>query len=91
MLHEPVLTPLALPRVSPQVLNYFEQNQADALDLDLTVDQTIMGASTTESYNELRALMAQFMFKGDAIQKQVRHTHRFRQKLRSIFWYQSEN
>lgn len=61
--------------MSPQVLNYFEQNQADALDLDLTVDQTIMGASTTESYNELRALMAQFMFKGDAIQKQVRHTH----------------
>lgn len=28
-------------------------------------------ASKTESYNELRALMAQFMFKGDAIQKTV--------------------
>lgn len=51
--------------------NYFEQNQADALDLDLTVDETIMSASSTESYNQLRALMAQFMFKGDAIYKKV--------------------
>ena len=56
----------------PQVANYFEQNQADALDLDKTVDETIMGASSTESYNQLRALMAQFLFKGDAIFKKVR-------------------
>lgn len=54
------------------VANYFEQNQADALDLDLTVDETITRASSTESYNQLRALMAQFMFKGDAIFKKVR-------------------
>lgn len=46
--------------------------QADALDLDLTVDETITRASTTESYNQLRALMAQFMFKGDAIFKKAR-------------------
>eukprot|EP00624_Nannochloropsis_granulata_P001882 evm.model.NODE_19120_length_25721_cov_24.254967.8 len=51
--------------------NYFEQNQADALDLNLTVDETIMAASSTESYNQLRALMAQFIFKGDAIYKKV--------------------
>lgn len=56
---------------SNAVANYFEQNQADALDLDLTVDETIVGASTTESYNQLRALMAQFMFKGDSIFKKV--------------------
>lgn len=48
------------------------REQADALDLDLTVDETITRASTTESYNQLRALMAQFMFKGDAIFKKVR-------------------
>jgi ATPase subunit of ABC transporter with duplicated ATPase domains len=54
------------------VANYFEQNQADALDLDKTVDQTIVGASNTESYNQLRALMAQFMFKGDSIEKKAR-------------------
>ena len=52
--------------------NYFEQNQADALDLNLTVDETIMAASSTESYNQLRALMAQFMFKGDAIYRKER-------------------
>lgn len=36
------------------------------------MDETITRASTTESYNQLRALMAQFMFKGDAIYKKVR-------------------
>jgi ATPase subunit of ABC transporter with duplicated ATPase domains len=54
-----------------QVANYFEQNQADALDLDLTVEETIVKASTTETYNELRSLMAQFLFKGDACKKTV--------------------
>jgi len=54
------------------VANYFEQNQADALDLDLTVEDTIQSVATTQSYNELRALLAQFLFRGDAIQKQVR-------------------
>lgn len=54
-----------------QVANYFEQNQADALDLDKTVDQTIMEASSTESYNQLRALMAQFLFKGRQVGREV--------------------
>ena len=53
------------------VANYFEQNQADSLDLDLTVSQTVEGASTEQSYNELRALMGQFLFKGDAVEKKV--------------------
>jgi ATP-binding cassette, subfamily F, member 3 len=49
-------------------MNYFEQNQADALDL-----QTIQGASSNQSYNELRALLGQFLFKGDAVDKKVFH------------------
>lgn len=53
------------------VMNYFEQNQADALDLDKTVLETIQGASTGQSYNELRALLGQFLFKGDAVDKKV--------------------
>ena len=52
-------------------LNYFEQNQADALDLDKTVLETIQGASNGQSYNELRALLGQFLFKGDAVDKKV--------------------
>jgi ATPase subunit of ABC transporter with duplicated ATPase domains len=54
------------------VANYFEQNQADALDLDKTVIETIQGASNGQSYNELRALLGQFLFKGDAVEKKVR-------------------
>lgn len=50
---------------------YFEQNQADALDLDKTVEETIQGASHGQSYNELRALLGQFLFKGDAVEKKV--------------------
>lgn len=54
------------------VVNYFEQNQADALDLDKTVIETIQGASNGQSYNELRALLGQFLFKGDSVDKKVR-------------------
>lgn len=53
------------------VMNYFEQNQADALDLDKTVVETIQGASNGQSYNELRALLGQFLFKGDSVEKKV--------------------
>lgn len=53
------------------IMNYFEQNQADALDLDKTVVQTIQDASSNQSYNELRALLGQFLFKGDAVEKKV--------------------
>jgi len=54
------------------VMNYFEQNQADALDLDKSVLETIQGASNGQSYNELRALLGQFLFKGDSVEKKVR-------------------
>lgn len=54
------------------VMNYFEQNQADALDLDKTVVQTLQDSSSGQSYNELRALLGQFLFKGDAVEKKVR-------------------
>jgi ATPase subunit of ABC transporter with duplicated ATPase domains len=54
------------------VMNYFEQNQADALDLDKTVEKTLQDASSGQSYNELRALLGQFLFKGDSVEKKVR-------------------
>ncbi|KAG7352934.1 ABC transporter related protein [Nitzschia inconspicua] len=52
-------------------MSYFEQNQADALDLSKTVLETIQGASNGQSYNELRALLGQFLFKGDDVEKKV--------------------
>lgn len=53
------------------VMKYFEQNQADVLNLDKTVLETIQGSSNGQSYNELRALLGQFLFKGDAVEKKV--------------------
>lgn len=50
---------------------YFEQNQADALDLGKTVIEVIQGVSEGQSYNELRALLGQFIFKGDDVEKKV--------------------
>ena len=50
---------------------YFAQNQADSLDLDDTVIGVIQKASTTESYEELRALLGQFLFKGEDVNKKI--------------------
>ena len=53
------------------IMKYFEQNQADALDLSKTVMDTVQGSSNGQSYNDLRALLGQFLFKGDAVEKKV--------------------
>lgn len=53
------------------VTKYFEQNQADTLDLSKTVIETVQGSSSGQSYNELRSLLGQFLFKGDAVEKKV--------------------
>jgi ATP-binding cassette subfamily F protein 3 len=50
---------------------YFEQNQADVLDLTKNVIETVQAASVNQSYNELRALLGQFLFKGDSVEKKV--------------------
>jgi ATPase subunit of ABC transporter with duplicated ATPase domains len=54
-------------------MNYFEHNQAYTLDLEKTLLQTIQGASSNQSYNELQALMGQLIFKGDAVDKKEFH------------------
>lgn len=53
--------------------NYYAQNQADALDLDLTVMETVQQHCPENlSPTDLRALLSQFMFKGDDVHKPVR-------------------
>jgi len=53
-------------------VNYYEQNQADCLDLDLTVLKTMQLATDgTVEYEELRALLGQFLFKGDTVDKKL--------------------
>lgn len=56
-------------------INYYAQNQADTLDLSKTVLQTMHDVldATAGVYKEeeLRALLGQFMFKGDDVYKEV--------------------
>lgn len=53
---------------------YFEQSQADTLDLEKTVLETVqMGAPSDISFTEIRGLLGQFMFKGDDVDKKLRY------------------
>ncbi|EFJ51883.1 hypothetical protein VOLCADRAFT_56598 [Volvox carteri f. nagariensis] len=54
------------------VPNYFEQNQAEALDLDLTVLETLVQASPDAKLNDLKALLGRMLFSGSAMDKKVR-------------------
>jgi len=55
------------------VTRYFEQDQANALPLDKTVLQTVQdaSASTDHTYEELRALLGKFMFKGEKVKDKL--------------------
>ncbi|KAF6002168.1 hypothetical protein F1559_001721 [Cyanidiococcus yangmingshanensis] len=51
---------------------YFEQNQADALNMNLTILETMQRCAPPEMpYEHIRALLGRFLFKGDAVQKKV--------------------
>ncbi len=51
---------------------YFAQNQAEALDLDKTVLQTITDLVPDWKDAEIRSLLGRFLFSGDTVFKQVR-------------------
>lgn len=53
------------------ISGYFEQNQAEALDLSLTVEETIQKAVPDWKYEEIRALLGKFLFSGDTVKKNV--------------------
>ena len=50
---------------------YFEQNQAEALDLNLTVVETIHNEVPDWTNEEVRTLLGRFLFSGDTAFKQV--------------------
>ncbi|GAB4529585.1 MAG: ABC-F family ATP-binding cassette domain-containing protein [Pleurocapsa sp.] len=50
---------------------YFEQNQAEALDLDKTVMDTIHDEVPDWKNEEVRTLLGQFLFSGDTVFKKV--------------------
>jgi ATP-binding cassette subfamily F protein 3 len=51
--------------------SYFEQNQAEALDLEKTVMETIHDEVPTWKNEEVRTLLGRFLFSGDTVFKQV--------------------
>ncbi|MBD2100668.1 ABC-F family ATP-binding cassette domain-containing protein [Leptolyngbya sp. FACHB-261] len=53
------------------VPGYFEQNQAEALDLNRTVMETIHDAVPQWSNEEVRTLLGRFLFSGDTVFKKV--------------------
>ncbi len=53
------------------VLGYFEQNQAEALDLTKTVVETIHDEVPDWKNEEVRTLLGRFLFAGDTVYKKV--------------------
>lgn len=53
------------------VPSYFEQNQAEALDLNKTVFETIQHEVPEWKKEEIRTLLGRFLFSGDTVEKQV--------------------
>ena len=51
--------------------NYFEQNQAEALDLEETVLGTLEKASPDSKIDDIKRLLGQMMFSGKSMEKQV--------------------
>jgi ATP-binding cassette, subfamily F, member 3 len=50
---------------------YFEQNQAEALDLNKTAIETIQNAAPEWKHEEVRNLLGRFLFSGDTVFKKV--------------------
>lgn len=50
---------------------YFAQNQADALDLKMSVLQTMIKAAPEAQLNDVKALLGRMMFSGKAMEKKV--------------------
>lgn len=53
------------------LIGYFEQNQAEALDLQKTVFSTIHDDFPKLTNEEVRTLLGQFLFSGDTVFKKV--------------------
>lgn len=53
------------------VPNYFEQNQAEALDPKLTVIETLQRAAPDAKLNDIKALLGKMLFSGAGMEKRV--------------------
>jgi ATP-binding cassette subfamily F protein 3 len=53
------------------VPNYFEQNQAEAMDPTLTVLETLVRTAPDAKVSELKSLLGRMLFGGDSMDKKV--------------------
>mgnify|MGYP005706521963 CR=1 FL=1 len=53
------------------VANYYKQNQAEALDLNMTGLETLVKAAPDRDLNELKSLIGRMGFDGDGMDKKV--------------------
>jgi ATPase subunit of ABC transporter with duplicated ATPase domains len=53
------------------ILNYFEQNQAEALDLGKTVLQTVEEAAEDWRLNDIKSLLGRCNFKSEMVHRKV--------------------
>ncbi|WIA42252.1 hypothetical protein OEZ86_008269 [Tetradesmus obliquus] len=54
------------------VPNYFEQNQAEALDLNMSVLDTLVTSAPDAKINDLKQLLGRMLFSGNAMDKKVK-------------------
>ncbi len=53
-------------------IGYFAQNQADYLDGNLTVEETMINAANEKNRSKVRDILGSFLFRGDEVDKYVR-------------------
>lgn len=53
-------------------LGYFAQNQAEYLDGELSIHETMINAANEETRSKVRDLLGSFLFRGDDVEKKVK-------------------
>lgn len=53
-------------------IGYFAQNQADYLDGNLTVEETLLEAADEKTRSRVRDILGSFLFRGEEVEKQVK-------------------
>ncbi len=53
-------------------LGYFAQNQAEYLDGELTIQDTMINAANEETRSKVRDILGSFLFRGDDVEKKVK-------------------
>ena len=53
-------------------IGYFAQNQAEYLDGEITIEETMVNAANEETRSKVRDMLGAFLFRGDEVEKKVK-------------------